>query len=86
MFERLVYRFLRTGWYPNFFVGRSSLRSFMGQSDQHAELLVLFVIVQSHGHMDGHLSLEPLWLVYNFNINLSIAIYVMKMETLHRLK
>jgi hypothetical protein len=52
--------------------GRSSRTLFHGPGWQTSiELLVSFGIVLGQGHMYGHLSLEPLWLLWDFKINLS---------------
>jgi hypothetical protein len=72
IFECPVYRFLKTVQYPDLFVGRSSLRSFMGQADQYCVASFIRDCFIGHGHMYGHLSHEPLWLLWDFKINLSI--------------
>jgi hypothetical protein len=71
IFECPVYEFLRIVQNPDLFVGRSSLRSFMGQADQHRVANFIRDCL-GHGHMYGHSSLEPLWLLWDFRINLSI--------------
>jgi hypothetical protein len=53
---------------PDLFVGHHSLRSFVpDQVDPlRVQLLVtLLEIAFGYGHMCGHLSLEPLWLLWD---------------------
>jgi hypothetical protein len=65
IFERPLYRFLRTVESLDLFVGHHSLRSFMGQTDQ-SRVARSLEIAFGHGHMCGHLSLEPLWLRWDY--------------------
>jgi hypothetical protein len=62
IFEYPVYRFLRTVEYPD-----TILYALLWARQTSRGLLVTLEIAFGHGHMCGHLSLEPLWLLWDYN-------------------